>query len=75
MVVFVEKQNKRALLEHILKNKDIETALVFTRTKHGADKVVKIYTVPALVQRPYMAINRKMQGNALSNFKIALPGF
>jgi len=38
---FVDKNNKNALLLDILANKTIETALVFTRTKHGADKVVK----------------------------------
>nr|WP_294997272.1 DEAD/DEAH box helicase [uncultured Sediminibacterium sp.] len=40
-VYFVEKQDKRALLQHLLQDKQIETVLVFTRTKHGADKVVK----------------------------------
>ena len=39
---YVDRVNKNALLLHILKNKDIKTALVFTRTKYGADKVVKI---------------------------------
>lgn len=38
---FVVKQNKPSLLKHILADHSIETALVFTRTKHGADKVVK----------------------------------
>jgi ATP-dependent RNA helicase RhlE len=38
---YVQKDNKRALLDFILDDKTIETALVFTRTKHGADKVVK----------------------------------
>ncbi len=38
---FVEKENKKHLLLHILKDKAIQSALVFTRTKHGADKVVK----------------------------------
>ena len=38
---FVEKNDKKALLVHILSDKTIATALVFTRTKHGADKVVK----------------------------------
>jgi ATP-dependent RNA helicase RhlE len=32
------------MLVHVLKDKDIKSALVFTRTKHGADKVVKILT-------------------------------
>src|ERR1700761_306047 len=40
-VYYVEKGDKKALLNHILKDKNIETVLVFTRTKHGADKVVK----------------------------------
>ena len=38
---FVEKENKKHLLIHLLKDKNIQSALVFTRTKHGADKVVK----------------------------------
>ena len=38
---YVDKQNKRSLLIHLLDNKKIETAIVFTRTKHGADKVAK----------------------------------
>lgn len=40
-VYMVEKNDKNSLLLEILKNKSIETVLVFTRTKHGADKVVK----------------------------------
>lgn len=39
---FVGKMEKPELLLHLLGNKEIKTALVFTRTKHGADKVVKI---------------------------------
>lgn len=39
---FVGKMEKPELLLHLLANKEIKTALVFTRTKHGADKVVKI---------------------------------
>ena len=38
---FVDKPNKKDLLIHILKDTSIERALVFTRTKHGADKVTK----------------------------------
>jgi ATP-dependent RNA helicase RhlE len=41
-VYFVPREGKRALLEHVLKDSSIERALVFTRTKHGADKVVKM---------------------------------
>jgi ATP-dependent RNA helicase RhlE len=38
-VHFVEKANKRALLQHLLGDRAITRALVFTRTKHGANKV------------------------------------
>ncbi len=38
---FVEKADKKELLTHIMSDKSIERALVFTRTKHGANKVVK----------------------------------
>lgn len=38
---YTNKSDKQHLLLHLLKDDDIVTALVFTRTKHGADKVVK----------------------------------
>jgi len=38
---FVNQSEKQALLTILLKREPIERALVFTRTKHGADKVVK----------------------------------
>lgn len=41
-VYFVEKKEKKDLLLHLLKDPAIESLLVFTRTKHGADKVAKI---------------------------------
>lgn len=41
---FVEKADKRDLLVHLLKDTSIESALVFTRTKHWADKVAQILT-------------------------------
>jgi ATP-dependent RNA helicase RhlE len=40
-VVFVEAARKRSLLSNILKRKDMGRTLVFTRTKHGADRVVQ----------------------------------
>ena len=40
-VCFVEKLEKRALLSEILRDVEIERVLVFTRTKHGADKVAR----------------------------------
>lgn len=36
---YTNKSAKKDLLFHILKNKDIDHALIFTKTKHGADRV------------------------------------
>jgi ATP-dependent RNA helicase RhlE len=40
-VFFVERSNKARLLEHLLSDASIPRALVFTRTKRGADKLAK----------------------------------
>lgn len=40
-VYFVEKEDKKKLLAHIINEDNIEQAIVFVRTKHGADNVVK----------------------------------
>jgi ATP-dependent RNA helicase RhlE len=37
----VTKNNKRALLAHVLRTEPVERALLFTRTKHGADRVAE----------------------------------
>ena len=39
---FVNKMDKPSLLVDLLQDAAIKTALVFTRTKHGADKIVKL---------------------------------
>ncbi|WP_298154880.1 DEAD/DEAH box helicase [Flavobacterium sp.] len=40
-VYFVEKAEKRNLLYHLIRNENLKDVLVFSRTKHGADNVVK----------------------------------
>jgi ATP-dependent RNA helicase RhlE len=40
-VYFVDKTEKRNLLYHLIKNENLSDVLVFSRTKHGADNVVK----------------------------------
>ncbi len=40
-VTFINQAEKQALLTLTLKNTEIDRALVFSRTKHGADKIVK----------------------------------
>ena len=69
-VFFVEKANKSKLLLHLLENNEPQSTLVFSRTKHGADKIVKFlakYSIKA------EAIHgNKSQGarqRALGNFK------
>ena len=41
LVTFVDQKEKAALLAIALKQEPIDRALVFTRTKHGADRVVR----------------------------------
>jgi ATP-dependent RNA helicase RhlE len=38
-VYFVEKNNKRGLLQHVIREQRMQNVLVFTRTKRGADRV------------------------------------
>jgi ATP-dependent RNA helicase RhlE len=67
---YVEKNDKRALLAHILKDKEIKTALVFTRTKHGADKVVKdLIRVGITAEAIHGNKSQNARQRALSNFK------
>jgi ATP-dependent RNA helicase RhlE len=37
----VARNEKRKLLNHILKDRNITSALIFSRTKHGADKITR----------------------------------
>ena len=67
---YVEKENKRSLLAHILADKSIETALVFTRTKHGADKVVKdLVRIGITAEAIHGNKSQNARQRALSNFK------
>ncbi|MBK9736685.1 MAG: DEAD/DEAH box helicase [Saprospiraceae bacterium] len=69
-IYFVDQARKYELLVHLLKDPGIITALVFTRTKHGADKVVKMLTrfnVKAEAIHGNKSQNARQK--ALSNFK------
>ncbi|SKC89783.1 DEAD/DEAH box helicase [Ohtaekwangia koreensis] len=69
-VYFVEKNNKRKLLNFLLQDHSIATALVFTRTKHGADRVAKQLNEAGV--RAEAIHGNKSQGarqRALTNFK------
>jgi len=67
---YVDKGDKKALLNHILKDKEIKTALVFTRTKHGADKVVKdLVKVGITAEAIHGNKSQNARQRALTNFK------
>jgi ATP-dependent RNA helicase RhlE len=67
---YVEKANKKPLLIHVLKDKEIKTALVFTRTKHGADKVVKdLNKVGITAEAIHGNKSQNARQRALTNFK------
>src|SRR6478736_1076780 len=69
-VYFVEKQDKKKLLLHILKDRSIVTALVFTRTKHGADKVTKdLNQAGVSAEAIHGNKSQNARQRALSNFK------
>ncbi len=69
-VYFVDAANKKDLLVHILQDKSIKTALVFTRTKHGADKVQRLL-VKSHIKAEAIHGNKSQNArqNALNNFK------
>ena len=67
---YVEKGNKRALLIHVLKQKSISSALIFTRTKRGADRVVKeIKKIGIRAEAIHGNKSQNYRQRALSNFK------
>lgn len=69
-VYFVNKANKTALLMYYLKNNEYDSVIVFSRTKHGADKTVK-----ALNKKGFAAVaihgnkSQTSREQALSDFK------
>ncbi len=69
-VYFTEKQMKPSLLKHVLADDQIKSALVFTRTKHGADKLTKILRA-AGIQTEAIHGNKSQNARqkALQNFK------
>jgi ATP-dependent RNA helicase RhlE len=69
-VYAVEKGAKPALLQHLLTDPAVTRALVFTRTKHGANKVVKQLGQARIVAEPiHSNKSQAAREKALSNFK------
>jgi len=69
-IYFIDKGNKNALLVDILKEETADTVLVFSRTKHGCDKIVRHLTKHGI--KSDAIHGNKSQNNrqrALGNFK------
>ncbi|GAB4500451.1 MAG: hypothetical protein OHK0019_38950 [Saprospiraceae bacterium] len=69
-VFFVEKKDKKHLLVHLLKDKSIASALVFSRTKHGANKIATDLTKAGFrAEAIHGNKSQNARQAALSNFK------
>lgn len=69
-VYFVEKQQKKDLLIHLLKNPSIESVLIFTRTKYGADKLARTLTKAGIgAEAIHGNKTQNARQRALTNFK------
>jgi ATP-dependent RNA helicase RhlE len=69
-VYLVEKQNKQALLIDLLKDKSIETVLVFTQMKHSADKLAKsLHRSGINAEAIHGNKSQNQRQQALKNFK------
>jgi ATP-dependent RNA helicase RhlE len=70
-VYFVDQKDKKSLLIKLLKNRLIDSALVFTRTKHGADKIAReLAKVKIAAQAIHGNKSQMARQLALENFKM-----
>ena len=69
-VMLVEKSDKKRLLPHVLEAPEVERVLVFTRTKHGANRVVKeLGRVGVSAEAIHGNKSQTARQRALANFK------
>lgn len=69
-VFFVEKANKNKLLLHLLESNEEQSTLVFSRTKHGADKIVKFLAKSSIkAEAIHGNKSQNARQKALGNFK------
>ena len=69
-VYYVARQNKRALLKHVIAEQQMRHVLVFARTKRGADKIARDLSVAGIAAEAFHG--NKSQGarqRSLANFK------
>lgn len=69
-VYFVSKENKANLLIQLMKDKEVESALIFCRTKHGSDRLEKeLSTQPFSIEVIHGNKGQQMRMQALQKFK------
>ena len=69
-VYFVQKEDKLDLLSHILKERISDSVLVFSRTKHGADKIARtLHKNGVVAEAIHGNKSQNARQNALTNFK------
>jgi ATP-dependent RNA helicase RhlE len=70
-VYFVTKSDKKKLLLHILKSENIDSALVFARTKRGADVITRVLNdADILADSIHGNKSQQARQRALNNFKL-----
>jgi ATP-dependent RNA helicase RhlE len=69
-IYYLDKADKKTMLLHVLSDHTIERALVFTRTKHGANKVVKdLHSKGITAEAIHGNKSQNARQLALKNFK------
>ncbi|MEI9945518.1 MAG: DEAD/DEAH box helicase [Chitinophagaceae bacterium] len=67
---YTEKHNKQSMLAYLLRDESIKTALVFARTKHGADKIAKNLNKSGIrAEAIHGNKSQNSRQSALQNFK------
>ena len=70
-VMFVDRENKRSLLQHVLKNQALKKVIVFSRTKHGANKIAEVLNKASiLADAIHGNKSQSARQKALENFKL-----
>lgn len=69
-VMFVDRENKRSLLKHILQDAKLKRVIVFSRTKHGANKIVDyLGTSGIIAEAIHGNKSQTARQRALENFR------
>ena len=69
-VMFVDRENKRPLLKFILEDRSLKKVIVFSRTKHGANKIVDFLAkFDIIAEAIHGNKSQTARQKALENFK------